>query len=46
MQDIFDTYSAVYDGNTFELKPVNIDDVDLVLDILHEHRESLERKQP
>ncbi len=44
MQDIFDTYSAVYDGNTFELKPVNIDDVDLVLDILHEHNESLKRK--
>lgn len=44
MQDIFDTYSAAYDGNTFELKPVNIDDVDSVLDILHEHNESLKRQ--
>jgi len=39
IKDIINTYSAAYDGNLFELEPINIDDVDHLLDFLHEARE-------
>lgn len=40
MDDILNKYSASYDGNTYHLNPLNIHDVDHVLDILHEYEVS------
>jgi hypothetical protein len=38
IKDIINTYSATYDGNLFELEPINIDDIDRLLDYLHRAR--------
>jgi hypothetical protein len=35
MKDIVNTYSAAYDGNLHELEPMNVTDVDYLLDRLH-----------
>ena len=34
---ILNRYSGAYDRNTYALEPINIDDVDTVLDILDEY---------
>lgn len=38
MSDILNRYSADYDGNIFEFRPMNINDVDVILDQLHGNR--------
>jgi len=35
IKDIINRYSAAYDGNLYELEPVNVTDVDYLLDRLH-----------
>lgn len=35
MLDVLNTYSAAYDGNMYSLGPLNINDVDRILDLLH-----------
>jgi hypothetical protein len=42
IKEIVNSYSADYDGNLFQHKPVNINDIDIILDQLHEH-EMIER---
>jgi hypothetical protein len=36
LADIINHYSAAYDGQLFSLKPTNINDIDYLLDRLHE----------
>lgn len=38
MKEILNGYSADYDGNLFEFTPLNINDIDYILDELHEQR--------
>lgn len=40
MKDILNNYSADYDGKRYSIKPMNISDVDYILDILHKHNQS------
>jgi len=39
ISDILNKYSAAYDGNVHHFKPININDVDYILDALHEKHE-------
>ncbi len=41
LTSIYNRYSSAFDGNVQDFKILNIYDVDEVLDILHEHNESL-----
>jgi hypothetical protein len=36
--DILNTYSPAYDGNLYEIEPVNAADVEVVLDIIRRHK--------
>jgi len=38
MGDVINRYSAAYDGNVYKLEPFNVNDVDYLLDILHEYK--------
>ena len=38
MADILNTYSAAYDGNVYHIAPSNINDIDRILNLLHEYR--------
>ena len=40
VKDIINSYSASYDGNVHALKPVNINDIDNILDQLHRFKKS------
>jgi hypothetical protein len=39
MKDVFNTYSTAYDGTSYSIEPMNISDVDYILDILHQHNQ-------
>lgn len=39
ISDLINRYSADYDGNVHDFKPININDVDDILDALHEKKE-------
>ncbi len=45
MKDILNTYSAAYDGAVYSLTPMNIHDIDAVLDILFEHNQRMGREE-
>jgi hypothetical protein len=38
MKDILNSYSAQFDGNTYEIEPLNIYDIDYILDSLHAYK--------
>jgi len=40
LSDIINNYSAAYDGNLFELAPMNVNDLDFLLDRLHKYNDS------
>ncbi|OGP92721.1 MAG: hypothetical protein A2Z19_02075 [Deltaproteobacteria bacterium RBG_16_54_18] len=40
MNDIINTYSTAYDGNIFLLKPLNVTDIDRILDFIHKNNKS------
>ena len=40
MKDILNNYSADYDGQLYSIEPMNISDVDYILNILYKHNQS------
>jgi hypothetical protein len=43
MDEILNHYSAAYDGNVYHLEPLNICDIDHLLEILHQYKENQKR---
>lgn len=43
MADILNHYSAAYDGNVYHLEPLNMYDIDRLLDTLHKYKEERKR---
>jgi hypothetical protein len=41
MKDTLNNYSAYYDGQCYPFKLMNASDIDYILDILHEHKQSI-----
>lgn len=44
MKEILNGYSADYDGNLFHFMPMNINDIDYILDRLHEKKRQLNKR--
>ncbi|MGA2914730.1 MAG: hypothetical protein ABSE89_01755 [Sedimentisphaerales bacterium] len=44
MKDILNTYSAAYDGKVYTCRPMTVDDVDYLLDILHDYLNNLNKE--
>jgi len=40
MKDILNKYSAAYDGKVYSIEPMDISDIDYILDILYQHNQS------
>ena len=41
LKDILNTYSAAYNGKVHTMSPMNINDIDYVLDILHKYNQNI-----